>query len=493
MSLDSTLLIATSGLDAINRQLAVVSHNVANAGTPGYVRETLPLASAAAGDLALGVRAGPAQRDLDVQLQGAVFAASSSASYAGTRQAAFAAIDQVAGSTGGGNSIADLLGGLQDKLSALESSPSDQTVQRAVILQAQRLAAAVNQLAQAGTAQRQGAQDSLTAEVGQLSATLRQVGQLSTQIVQAHARGQSTAELEQSRDGQMAAATKLLGVRFVPQANGAMQAIVGGIALPLDGTGDLFQVGPAQLAPGTPASAVPPVTFAGQDVTAQLRTLGGSISAHLQVRDDAMPQMQAELDEFAHTLATRLDAQGLRLFTDGSGTVPPGGGTPAQVGYIGMAQTLRVNPTVAATPALVQQGTTGTAAPPGSTGLLQNVLTYALGANSAVGVPQPAPSVSGLGVAGTVQARFAAPGTLADFATAIGSAQAQDAAAAADGADSEAATAKVMQGKLDAASGVSMDTELSHMIALQNAYSANARVVAAAQSMWDSLLDAVRP
>jgi len=48
-----------------------------------------------------------------------------------------------------------------------------------------------------------------------------------------------------------------------------------------------------------------------------------------------------------------------------------------------------------------------------------------------------------------------------------------------------------MQAKLSAASGVSMDTELSHMVALQNAYSANARVISAAQSMWDSLLSAV--
>ena len=46
--------------------------------------------------------------------------------------------------------------------------------------------------------------------------------------------------------------------------------------------------------------------------------------------------------------------------------------------------------------------------------------------------------------------------------------------------------------KLSAQSGVNMDTEMSHMIQLQNAYGANARVIAAVQSMWDQLLQSVR-
>lgn len=499
MSLDSTLYIASSGLDAINRQLSVVSQNVSNAGTPGYVEETASLTTATAGGAGSGVRAGPAQADANAQLQAAAWQAQSGASAAGTTQAALSAIDQVAGSTGSSNSISDLLGGLQDQLSSLEASPGDQTVQRQVVMQAQQLAGAVNQFAQAGATQRQGAQDSLVSDVGQLDQALREIGQFSTEIAQAKAAGQSTADLEQTRTQQMSAATKLLGIQFVPQGNGGMQAIMGGIVLPLDAatgtaTGTpLFQIGSAHLAPDTPASAVPGITLGGQDVTAQLRGLSGSIGANLQLRDQTMPQMQAELDEFSHTLASRFDAQGLRLFTDGSGKVPAGGGTPAQAGYVGMAQTLQVNPAVSADPTLVQQGTTGGTASPGSTTLLQNVLTYAFGADSAPGTAQPAPAVGGLGASGTLQARFGAPGTLADFASAMGSAQAQDAASASAAADAETATATAMQTQLSAATGVSMDTELSHMVALQNAYGANARVIAAAQSMWTDLINSVQP
>ena len=42
MSLDAALLIARSGLTAVQRALAQASQNVANAETPGYVRRSLP-------------------------------------------------------------------------------------------------------------------------------------------------------------------------------------------------------------------------------------------------------------------------------------------------------------------------------------------------------------------------------------------------------------------------------------------------------------------
>jgi flagellar hook-associated protein 1 len=45
--------------------------------------------------------------------------------------------------------------------------------------------------------------------------------------------------------------------------------------------------------------------------------------------------------------------------------------------------------------------------------------------------------------------------------------------------------------KFSSVSGVSMDTEMSHMIELQNAYGANARVIASVQAMWTQLLNAV--
>ena len=49
-----------------------------------------------------------------------------------------------------------------------------------------------------------------------------------------------------------------------------------------------------------------------------------------------------------------------------------------------------------------------------------------------------------------------------------------------------------LDAKLAAGTGVSLDTETADLVRLQNAYGANAKVIAAAQAMWTQLLDSVR-
>jgi flagellar hook-associated protein 1 FlgK len=46
--------------------------------------------------------------------------------------------------------------------------------------------------------------------------------------------------------------------------------------------------------------------------------------------------------------------------------------------------------------------------------------------------------------------------------------------------------------KFSASSGVNMDSEMSLMLSLQNAYTANARVINVAQSMFNALAQAVQ-
>ena len=74
MFLGNTLSSASSGLDSIERQLAVLSQNVSNASTPNYVHESTPLSSLDSAGGPAGVRTGQPVRDLDVQLQSNLFA-----------------------------------------------------------------------------------------------------------------------------------------------------------------------------------------------------------------------------------------------------------------------------------------------------------------------------------------------------------------------------------------------------------------------------------
>ena len=509
MSLNATLSIASSGLADIAGQLAVVSQNVANVATPDYAREVASQSSVVAGGQGMGVQTEAATRAVNAQLQSITLQQNAQVAGLQTTQTALQQIDAVQGSVGGGADLSSLLGKLQDAFSTLQTDPANQTRQSAAVAAATSLAAQTNGVSTAIGTARQNAQNGLVGEVATLNASLATVGGLTDQIIALKAGGQTTAGLENQRDAAINTVSSLTGAKFLAQPNGDMLAITaGGLALPLHAATPPFATQPAGIGAASiyPGGRIPPITLNGQDVTAQLANGGGQIGANIALRDAALPGYQAQLDEFAQTLSTRFAGQGLTLFTQPNGAVPAAGGAPVQSGYVGYAGIMQVNPAVTATPGLLRDGTnavagspTGASAftpnpvggPAGSTTLIGRILAFALGTQAQAGVPQPAPAVTGLGAAGTLAAPYAAPADLAGFAVAVVSAQAADSGAATTRLGTESAVQTALQSQLSTQDGVSIDTEMSHMIQLQNAYGANAKVITAVQALWSQLLSMV--
>jgi flagellar hook-associated protein 1 FlgK len=507
MSLDAALSIASSGLANVNQQFRLVSQNVANAQTPDYAREVSTPLSVAAGGQGMGAQSGMVQRVLDQQLQAALFTQNASVAGWQTQQTALQKIDAVQGTPGQGGDLAGLLGQLQDGFSALVTDPSSTARQAAVVSAAGNLAGQLNALSNAVTNGRQQAQHDLVGQVATLNTTLASIGDLNRQIVALRGQGQNTTDLENQRDAARDSLSKLISVRALEQPNGDLLLMTpSGLRLPTSG-GTPFATSDANPGPTAyyPAGGLPGITLGGQDVTASLQ--GGSIGANVALRDSVLPGFQAGLDEFAQTISTRMDAQGLRLFTDAAGNVPASTGPNPQSGYVGYAASIQVNPAVAASPSLVRDGTqavaaspTGAAAftpnpaggPAGFDTLLNRILTYGLGAQAQAGVAQPAPQTSGLGPAGNLSIGFAVPGDLAGFAATLQGAQSQASADVSQSAASETAVQTALNTRMSATSGVSMDTEMAHMIQLQNLYTANARLIGAVQSMWTETLQLVQ-
>lgn len=503
MSIDGVMSIATGSLANVSRQMALISQNVANVSTPEYSVEMPTQQSVTADGVGLGVRSGPTVRTTDTALQAAVFSQNASVAGLQTRQTALQAIDSVQGTPGQGGDLASLLGKLQDQFSTLLNSPDNQAQQSQVVTAASTLAQGINTLSDAYTAQRQAAQDNIVAGVATLNATLGTIGSLSGQIVTLKAEGQSTADLENQRDAAVQTLSQLVDVKVLEQPNGDLLVTTpAGLTLPTNGTANPLSTTGANMQPG---SGAPSIMLGGIDVTSQLQ--GGQIGANVALRDTTLPTDQAELDEFAQNLASRFDAQGLTLFTDPTGAVPAGGGVPVQAGYVGFAASIQVNPAVLATASLVRDGShvvvgdpAGASAfvpnPPGGPAgfntMINRVLNFALGSEAQSGVPQPASNTAGLGVAGTLNAPYVAPATLGGIAATLVASQAQDSATTTNQLDTEQATQTTLNAKLSAETGVSMDTEMSSMIELQNAYGANAKIITAVQSMWTQLLAMVQ-
>jgi flagellar hook-associated protein 1 len=505
MSLNTALSISSSGLANIEQQIALLSQNVANASTPSYAVETLSQTSLTASGEPMGVLTGVATANIDNALQASVFAQNSAVSALQTETNALSAIDAVMGTPGSGTDLGSLVTDLEDAFSALSADPSSPTQQQAVVQSASTLASSINALSDTYTTARQSAENAIVSEVGTINSTLSTIGTISGQIVAAQQQGQSTANLENDLTQQEQILSGLLSVNFVSQSNGSVLVFTtSGLELPTNEASALSvtadTIGPQSTYP----SSIAPITLNGVDVTDQLT--GGSLGANIGLRDQTLPDYQAGLDEFSENLATRFAAQGLTLFTNGSGTVPSSGGTPVQSGYVGFSAEIQVNPAVSADPSLVQDGTnaiagssTGASAftpnpaggPAGFTTLITRVLDYTFGSDVQDGVAQPAVNTTGLGALGNLSLPFSTPDTLTDFASALVGQEADDSANANSDLSTTQATQTALADQLSSTSGVSIDQQMAQMVALQNSYGANARIIGAVQSMWQDLLAAV--
>ena len=129
--------------------------------------------------------------------------------------------------------------------------------------------------------------------------------------------------------------------------------------------------------------------------------------------------------------------------------------------------------------------------PASFTTLVNNVLLYTFGSQAQPGTAQPVPNTAGLGASGAIALPYSPGDTLAAFAANLGATQASAASAASGTLTTGQAYQATLQATLQSETGVSVDTELSTMLELQNAYGANAKIITAAQSMWTDLFNSV--
>ena len=509
MSLNSALSVATSGLANINAQFVTMSQNVANVSTPGYAEETNTQQSLTAGGVGMGVTTGVAVAASNAVLSTALNNQVSATSNLTTTQTALQALDAALGTPGQGDDLPSLIGNLQTSFATLQSDPSNQSQQSAVVNAASTLAQSINNVSDTITEQRQAAQDDLTTAVNSLNDTLSRIGQLNQEIVAGNQTGTSVADLQNQRGDALGTLSGLVSYQTFDQPDGSVELITnGGLILPTQAGATPFTAPTGATPPQAfyPGGGLSGITMNGTDVTSGLT--GGEIGADITLRDTTLPTAQAQMDELAFNLANRFAGQGLTLFTDNAGNLPTATGAGgSQSGYVGFAAGIQVNPTVSATPSLVRDGTnsvvdspTGggdfTPNPPGGpagfTGLITNVLDFTFSDQVQPGVSQPAPNTTDLGPGGNLSAPFGGDPSLSDYASAIVSGLAEQSA----NVTANLTTANGMQtslsSQLTSQTGVNMDTEMSKMLTLQNAYGANARVMNAVQTMFTQILDAVQ-
>lgn len=314
MSLNSALAVAGRSLEIFSTGVQVAGENIANASTPGYIREELILEPAGAfrrGQLIFGSGANAVgiQQRVDIYLETRLHAASTDAAAAGARQAIYHQLESEIRELGD----ADLSTGLNDFLGALNdvaNQPESLAFREIAISQAEELAIDVRSLRVRIDSLREAQTVEINSLVVEANELIQQVASLNPRIAQLEASGalKSDAGAERSKRYEaLSRLSEIIPVKFRENKDGTVDVFSGPEFLIIAGTFQQLET-ENRVDRGV---TVPTVTL--DRTRADITRFGGEIRGVSEGRDDVLGGFVDELDQFSAALIyefNRLHASG---------------------------------------------------------------------------------------------------------------------------------------------------------------------------------------
>jgi flagellar hook-associated protein 1 FlgK len=320
MSLSSALSTIMAGLSTNQAALSIVSSNVANSQTPGYVTRTLDQIEVAgsSSDAGASVRAIGVNRQINLYLQSQLRTETSGGAYADQISNVLGQLQSLYGTPGGAGTLETGYNNFTSALQALSANSGASSARSLALTTAQSLAQELNTTTQGIQELRSNAEQDIGVSVNQANNDLAQIAKLNSQLQSLPATDNTAATLMDQRDSAVNDLSKLMDVRVV--TDGANQAtvyttsglqLVGNQAslLSFSGQGTLNASSLWNSNPALSGAGALTLTFANGasvDLIATNSIGSGRIGADLKLRDSTLVQAQTQLDQLAATLASSL-------------------------------------------------------------------------------------------------------------------------------------------------------------------------------------------
>jgi flagellar hook-associated protein 1 FlgK len=335
MSLSSALSTAMAGLRANQAALGIVSSNVANAQTPGYVARTPNQSEIFSGGDSASVRVDGVNRQLDQYIQTQLRTETSGGAYADQIANVLSQLQNVYGTPGAAGTLENAFNNLTGALQSLSASSGSTSAQSAVLSAAQSLAQQLNATTRGIQTLRSNVEQDIGISVGQANVAMSRIAQINTRLQGMSATDPGAATLMDQRDNAIDQLSQLMDIRVVTDntnqatvfTNSGIQLVGGSQASVMSfnsqGTLDAnsqWNSNPALSGAGTITINLP--NGGNFDMIANNAISSGQLAADLKLRDKTLVQAQAQVDQLAAALAGSLSD----LTRPGAGvTGPPAG------------------------------------------------------------------------------------------------------------------------------------------------------------------------
>ncbi len=318
MSLLTSLQLASNSLHAAQIGLQVAGNNIANANTPGYIRQSVELVPAPIQrdgtlPLGLGVQVQAIVQQVDKFLQQRLRGASSDLANGRTQEEAYTQLEAIIGElsdTDLSTSLNNFFGSIQDVL----NQPEDISIRNLAVLRAQTLTGDIQRLTGRVRVLAEDANNQVVATADDINRLLGDIANLNVKITGVEA-GDVTASaavgLRDQREVALGKLADIIDIRTEEQSNGSITVFHGGDFLAFEGS-----VRPVEAVPGGEdgsGKAVIRLAATNKILTPTSGRLAGLIAS----RDEILGGYLDQLDDFTSTLIFEFN----KIYASGQGLV----------------------------------------------------------------------------------------------------------------------------------------------------------------------------
>ena len=319
MGLSSALATAMTGLRSTQASLSIISSNVSNAQTPGYVAQTANQIEIPTGGFGSSVETTGVNRALDLFVQSQLRTETSGGAYADQLANILGQLQSVYGTPGGNGTLETALNSFTTALQSLSNNPGSHSAQAVALSAAQTLAQQLNTTTQGVQSLRNNVEQDIGNSAAQANGLMSQIAQLNSQLQGLTSSDPQSATLMDQRDNALNSLAKLVDIRVVKDSsngvsvftNSGVQLVGGSLAseFTFNSPGtltatSLYNTNSTKNGVGTFGIRLSNGSLI--DVVANNVVTSGQIAADLKLRDQTLVQAQTQLDQLAASLSSAL-------------------------------------------------------------------------------------------------------------------------------------------------------------------------------------------
>ena len=307
-----------SGLRANQAALSIVSSNIANAQTPGYINQRSIQIETLTGDLGANVSVLGVNRELNQFIQTQLRNETAGGAYADQMASVLTQLQSVYGTPGESGTLENAYSNFTTALQSLSTTSGSSSAQITAVTAAQALAQQLNATTQGIQTLRSNAEQDINISVGQANAAMAQIAQINTQLQGLKTTDPTAATLMDQRNSAIDKLSQLMDIRVstdstnqttVYTTNGVELVGVQASTLSFNSQGTLnansqWNSDPAKATVGS--LTVRLANGAVIDMIATNSINSGQIAADVTLRDKTLVQAQAQVDQLAASMASAL-------------------------------------------------------------------------------------------------------------------------------------------------------------------------------------------